>query len=375
MSSTVYGENPNLTKWKQGELFVEVNTLGFFRNNEYAGSVVNGYSLPGFWAQPKVGYYLLDNVKLELGAHLLRYWGTNTYPCFAYSDISQWKGGEDQKGFHLLPWFRGHVKLSDRFQLVLGNIYGGVNHRLIEPLYNPELSMTADPEVGLQMLYNSPAFSLDAWMNWESFIFKNDVHQEAFSVGLSTRVNLNKPDSKYHFYIPAQAIVQHRGGEIDTLFTESVQTIMNSALGVGMDWHVGNRFLKKIEVEVDAAAYYQQTGNLWVLGKGWGLGARVAFDIARFRFKGGYWRSDDFISLFGIPYYGSVSLSDKTLVFNAPQLMTLGAEYTHSLSESVSLGADFDLFQHFHDGQSSTSFTFGVYLRLSPSFVLARFRK
>lgn len=97
----------------------------------------------------------------------------------AYQDIAHWKGDQYQKGFHALPWFRAQVALSDHVNIVLGDLYGAANHNLIEPLYNPELNMVADPEMGLQLLYNSRRFDLDVWVNWESFIFREDIHQEA----------------------------------------------------------------------------------------------------------------------------------------------------------------------------------------------------
>ena len=79
----------------------------------------------------------------------------------AYQDIAYWKGDQYQKGVHVLPYFRAQMALSDHVNIVLGNIYGASNHNLIEPLYNPELNLTCDPEAGLQLLYDSKAFDLD----------------------------------------------------------------------------------------------------------------------------------------------------------------------------------------------------------------------
>ena len=198
---------------KRGELSVEIDNLSFFKDDEYTGSFMKGYTLPGLWLQAKAVYYPLGMLKLEAGVHLQRFWGANRYPNMAYQDIAHWKGEQYQKGFHALPWFRAQVALSDHVNIVLGDLYGAANHNLIEPLYNPELNMVADPEMGLQLLYNSRRLDLDVWVNWESFIFREDVHQEAFTVGLSTRFKLNDPDSRFHFYIPAQALAQHRGGD------------------------------------------------------------------------------------------------------------------------------------------------------------------
>ena len=76
---------------------------------------------------------------------MLHYWGANKYPNLNYSDIATWKGDQTQTGFHMLPFFNVQLAVNSRFNLILGNIYGGSNHRLIEPLYNQENALSADP--------------------------------------------------------------------------------------------------------------------------------------------------------------------------------------------------------------------------------------
>ena len=218
IADRVYKTDYHIDPEKARELSVELDNISFFKDNEYTGKFTKGYSLPGLWVQGKAVYYPLRNIKLEAGVHMLIYHGANKYPSMAYQDIAYWKGDQYQKGVHVLPYFRAQMALSDHVNIVLGNIYGASNHNLIEPLYNPELNLTCDPEAGLQLLYDSKAFDLDVWVNWQSFIFREDVHQEAFTVGISSRVKYNDPASRFHFYTPVQGLVQHRGGEIDTIF-------------------------------------------------------------------------------------------------------------------------------------------------------------
>ena len=42
---TDYNINPECV----GELSVELDNISFFKDNEYAGTVMKGYSLPGMW--------------------------------------------------------------------------------------------------------------------------------------------------------------------------------------------------------------------------------------------------------------------------------------------------------------------------------------
>lgn len=369
---------------KKGELSVELDNISFFKDNEYAGSVVKGYSLPGLWLEPKAVYYPLRNIKLEAGIHALIYHGANKYPSYAYQDIANWKGNQYQKGIHVLPYFRAQIALSSHVDLVLGDIYGGANHNLIEPLYNPELNLTADPEVGLQLLYTSRWFNLDSWVNWQSFIFRQDTHQEAFTFGISGRVKFNQPESRFHFYMPIQGLAQHRGGEIDTIFANSVQTLMNGSIGVGGTWNIGHALFKNVNLEVDATGYYQQAGKLWPFDNGHGFYVRASADIYDFRVKTSYWTCDKFISMFGSPFYGAVSTKQPGATYDRPSMAYLGLEYSRSFGKGYSLGIDLDIYQRLattiHEPNagsspagSATSFSAGVYFRINPSFLIKKF--
>ncbi|MDD2438225.1 MAG: hypothetical protein PHX50_09995 [Massilibacteroides sp.] len=370
----IFQENKSIDPDRKGNLSVEIDNLTFFKNNEYEGEIMKGYTLPGFWLNGKVVYYPLENIKLEAGAHTLYYYGTKRYPSYAYLDIAEWNPDSYQHGIRILPFFRAHVALSSNVDLILGNIYGGSNHQLIEPLYNSELNLTADPEMGAQFLYHSPVFDADVWVNWESFIFRNDTHQEAFTFGFSTRIKYNNSQSRFHFYSPVQALAQHRGGEIDTIQTNSVHTLMNAAIGIGMEWNPGSRLFRKMSAEINGMTYYQQAGKHWPLDDGNAVHVALSALITDFRVKAGYWKGRDFISLFGIPYYGAVSTVDQTRVYQNPSTVYLGFEYTRTFAEHYALGIDVDFYKPQADGLGSkSSFSAGIYLRVNPSFLLKKY--
>ena len=374
LSQQVFEDNTTLSPEKNGELSIEIDNVTFFKNNEYDGDIMKGYTLPGFWLNTKATYQPLTNIKLEAGVHTLYYYGTKRYPTYAYRDIAKWNPDSYQSGVRILPFFRAHIALSAHFDLILGNIYGGANHHLIEPLYNPELCLTADPESGAQILYKSRFFDADMWVNWESFIFRDDTHQEAFTFGLSSRIKYNNPQSKVHFYTPIQLLAQHRGGEIDTIQTSSVHTLMNAAIGVGVEWNTNYRILKKITAEVNGMGYYQQAGNLWPLDDGAAWHASLAAHLSNFRIKMGYWKGNDFISLFGIPYYGAVSTVDETHVYVDRSTLYAGVEYNYTFGKGYTLGVDVDYYKpKATDVSLTTAFSAGVYLRINPSFLLKKY--
>ena len=208
---------------------MELNALAFFRDNEYDSQITRGYSLPGTWLQPKLTYNPITSIHLELGLHGLILDGANKYPNYAYHDIATWKGNQYTSGVHLLPWFRAQADLR-HLTFVLGNIYGAQNHQLIDPLYNPEQNISADPEMGVQILLERKYIHLDTWLNWQSYIYELDTHQEAFTVGVNSRIQWNSPASRFHWSTPIQLLIQHRGGEQDV--TElGVQTLCNASAG------------------------------------------------------------------------------------------------------------------------------------------------
>ena len=383
INDRVFKTDYRINHEKTDELRIEFDNLNFFRNDEFDTDYMNGNSMPGFWAQFKLTYQPLEIVRLEAGVHLLHFWGANSYPNFAYRDISTWKGNQFQKGFHALPFLRAQVKLSDRLNLVFGNIYGGANHNLIEPMYNPELNLMADPEAGLQLLYHSNPLDVDLWVNWESFIFNLDTHQESFIFGLSSRLKYNREDAPFHFYTPFQVLVQHRGGEIDTIKINSVQTFMNGAVGIGGVWNVNHSVLKNINIEVDATSYYQQAGKLWPFDDGFGMYAKASADLRDFRVKTSYWQCKDFISILGFPFYGAVSNTEEGMTFKSPKMVAFGVEYSRNFGKGSSFGVDFDFYKHFSttaytpegaiSKKGSTSFSVGAYLRLNTSFLVKHF--
>lgn len=383
ISERVFKTDYRIDPEKKGELSIDVDNLSFFKDNEFSSYYIKGYSLPGLWLQTKAVYYPLDIIKVEAGVHMLRFWGANRYPNVAYQDIATWKGDQYQKGLHVLPFFRAQVALSEHVNIVLGDIYGGANHNLIEPLYFPELNLTADPEMGLQFLYNSRFFDLDTWLNWESFIFKDDTHQEAFSFGVSTRVKFNDPESRFHFYLPVQGTGQHRGGELIEI--HSVATLLNGAAGIGALWNTGHPIFKNVNLEFDAAGYTQQSGSLLPFDSGYGLYARASADIYDFRIKTSYWKCHEFVSLFGFPSYGALSTKYEGFVFEDPTSFYIGLEYSREFAKGFSMGLDLDVYQQsagtmrvIANGdtfpiKSYTDISVGIYLRINPSFLIKRF--
>ena len=374
-------------------LGIELEALAFFKDNEFDGNVQRGYSLPGVRLQPRLTYTPIDEIKLELGLHATIYSGANKYPCYVFHDIATWKGDQYQSGAHLLPFFRATARFKS-ITLAVGDIYGGATHGFVEPMYNPELILTDDPEMGFQMIVDTKRWHSDLWMNWQSYIFKESSHQEAFTVGWTQNINVwkrTKEDRTHSLDIPIQLVIQHRGGEQDNT-KMGVQTIANGALGMGYVYKApGNRIVTGVQAEVMALYCLQQSGNLWPFKNGPALWVKASVDFIRdLRVTAGFFSAKDFWSLYGSQYFGTLSTKRAGGRFDGMNTGLISLEYSRTFANAYTIGANLKAYiyktgslalpaddthpePYTIPGEFRTPFSFGVYFRCSPSFVLKRF--
>lgn len=374
-------------------LGIELEALAFFKDNEFDGNVQRGYSLPGVRLQPRLTYTPIDEIKLELGLHATIYSGANKYPCYVFHDIATWKGDQYQSGAHLLPFFRATARFKS-ITLAVGDIYGGATHGFVEPMYNPELILTDDPEMGFQMIVDTKRWHSDLWMNWQSYIFKESSHQEAFTVGWTQNINVwkrTKEDRTHSLDIPIQLVIQHRGGEQDNT-KMGVQTIANGALGMGYEYKApGNRIVTGVQAEVMALYCLQQSGNLWPFKNGPAIWVKASVDFIRdLRVTAGFFSAKDFCSLYGSQYFGTLSTKRAGGRFDGMNTGLISVEYSRTFANAYTIGANLKAYiyktgslalpaddthpePYTIPGEFRTPFSFGVYFRCSPSFVLKRF--
>ena len=374
-------------------LGIELEALAFFKDNEFDGNVQRGYSLPGVRLQPRLTYTPIDEIKLELGLHATIYSGANKYPCYVFHDIATWKGDQYQSGAHLLPFFRATARFKS-ITLAVGNIYGGATHGFVEPMYNPELILTDDPEMGFQMIVDTKRWHSDLWMNWQSYIFKESSHQEAFTVGWTQNINVwkrTKEDRTHSLDIPIQLVIQHRGGEQDNT-KMGVQTIANGALGMGYEYKAPeNLIVTGVQAEVMALYCLQQSGNLWPFKNGPALWVKASVDFIRdLRVTAGFFSAKDFCSLYGSQYFGTLSTKRAGGRFDGMNTGLISLEYSRTFANAYTIGANLKAYiyktgslalpaddthpePYTIPGEFRTPFSFGVYFRCSPSFVLKRF--
>jgi hypothetical protein len=379
ISESLFTDDYNIDSGKSGTLGLSIDNISFLHNIETNGDIFQGYTLPGLRINPRLVYQPIDIIRLEAGLSLLRYWGADKYPNYAYQDISEWKADGYQYGFHVLPFFRAQIQPIPQVNIVLGHIYGGSTHGLIEPLYNPELNLTADPETGFQFLYNSRVAHFDTWVNWESFTFRNDTHNEVVTVGNSTCFHITNPQSFFYLGIPVQALVVHHGGEID-INTDETVTLINGGAGLRFGLNIDHDLFKHAGLDILGAGYKAYFTDIPLFfDNGWAFYANLNFQIRDFSLEMSVWRSGDFINLYGSPVFGNVSTAVKgrnfprTIVYN-PRL-----KYEHEFGSGYYAGARVEYFHNPHllgydnyiplEKINAFNWVSGVYLRINPSII------
>lgn len=355
-------------------LRVEVDNLTFFCDNEYSSTLTKGYSLPGLWIEPRLAYAPHQQIDIEVGLHASLFHGANKYPNYVYHDIARWKGSQYQRGAHVLPWVRARAQFR-HLTVVLGDIYGGQNHQLVEPLFSAETNLSQDPEAGMQLLWDRKHLHADTWLNWQSYIFEEDSHQEAFTVGASWKVMPGDTHKALRWYIPVQMVIQHRGGEQDTT-AMGVQTIMNASAGAGLSWNPrGRKALTRVFAEADVLMAYQQSGSLWPFDTGAAVHATAGLSLwQRLHLRAGYFHAPDhFVSLYGNHFFSTVSVRDGRS-HDGIGTAYAHVEYSHVLARRYVLGAEGELFSSHLPGRNESNFSFGLYVRVNPSIIVKRWR-
>ncbi len=384
-------------------LGLELDATAAFRDNEYTTPLTTGYTLPACILAPRLTYDPIRQIHMEVGARAIFFAGANKYPSWAYHDIVHWKGNQYQHGFHILPWLRLQAgffqdsRTGKSLNIVLGNIYGGQNHKLNDALWNPETDIIQDPEMGLQILWDRKHLHMDTWVNWQSFIYKLDTHQEAFTVGSSWIVKPgNSP--RYQWSIPVQIVGQHRGGEHLQGNVGSVQTMWNASVGGTLRINDNYKVLKWQNYEINTIATWQQAGRLWNHRNGFAIHVAAEWCLWNdFGIRTGYLCAPrHFVSLYGNSLFNTQSIIPDVVTapqdagatatvyqsFHGNNTVYAHVSYSHCFARHYTLGADVNAYytrlgasSHTGHGDSRFNLNFGICLRVDPTIILKRFNK
>ena len=251
----------------------------FFKNNEYFGDFVKGYTLTGYHLQPEFSYSPNRKLKVQALWDVLKYHG--------YDKFSKNK-----------PYFRIVFQPTESFRLICGYLDGNVRHGLIEPIYDPERYLTAEMENGLQINLSRPHYDGELWLNWEKMILWGDPWQERLVVGHLSKFHVADRE-RFKADILGEFLVAHRGGQIDSCDGQ-VQSLSNAAAGMDFHWIGNGGCFRQLSVRAMAVGYHaiDETPDLpWTDGCGTFIKAHLR--LADFGLTAGHWFGYQFVNFRG----------------------------------------------------------------------------
>ncbi len=332
------------------ELFFRIKSTSFLKNNEYFNDFTKGFTGIGFFVQPELEYYVAKNTKINAGIHFLKYSGIDSFS-------------------QVIPLFSVQQKLGNHLDLIFGNIYGTLSHRIKEPLFRFDRYYQNNVEYGLQFWYHSKFITSDLWVNWEKYIFKASPFQEQFTVGSTSDFTVFS-NHKIKTSIPLQLLFFHKGGQIDAS-SKPISTILNGVLGLDVKYLINNN--NTISFEPLFFIYkglslpdFGENSERFSSGKALYLKMKYHYKNANIGL--GYWNSEKFIAPKGEYLFLNVSENNRQFSQLQRKLITSKFSFSYQFSKSVNL--IFNASAYFDLNNSDLSHSAGLYLLINDSFLL-----
>lgn len=343
-------QNTNIQLADTSKLFLQLDNTNFIKNNEYFGDIAEGYTLLGFNLTPKLVYYPSSRIKLSLGGNFLSYYGR-----------------DNEIEASLLLSFQ--YKILPHFDFILGNIYGTVNHKLIDPLFDFERSLNKNIENGIQFIWNSDRIFTDLWLNWRQQIIQNDPFQEKFNVGLSSEFVILQNKNQFQISVPFQNLIRHEGGQINSNNDEPLTTIFNNATGLKFSKKICGKLIHKIDLSSFIVNYQDLSPNkrkMYIDGTA--SYSYLNLSNTNFDFVAGYWYGKQFISPIGNPIYESYSRTKFYIEEPIRQLIIAKLNFHKDIYPGMNLGIKFE---SYYDLQGSNfEYSWAIIIVLNERFFL-----
>lgn len=350
LDNHLFEDRKELFPERKDKIYLDLNILGFVKNNEYFNKIADGYTLFGYQLNPSLSYFPAEHVRIDAGIYLQKDFGIGGYQTIA-------------------PTFSIKVKRKD-LNIIFGNLEGSLNHRLIEPLYDFENVLNNRLETGIQAVINKEKLFFDAWVNWETMIYAGDSLQEEISGGISLDYTLYK-NNNIVLSLPFQTVLYHKGGQID-VSDQPLTSLMNNTIGLALDFPINdNGVLKSVRTK-NYFVYFTDFSfeKRQAFESGSGLYLNLDLEFKWFSFMTSYWKGNDFISIKGAPLYQSVSSSFKNPGYVEEERELIILRFMHDLKILDNLFFSSRI-EPFFDLQNNTfEFSHAFYINYRPDFFL-----
>ncbi len=331
---------------KSKQLLFQLENHNFFKNNEYFGDQIEGYTLTGYSLQPALTYYPSSYLRLTAGVHLQQYNGTTKYD-------------------KVLPVLSAQIRLNQKLTMLMGAIKGHVHHNMPEPLLDPEWQINRPLETGIQFLYTTKRFKADLWLDWNQFIKQNDTIPEKFIAGLNSTFCISKPDAIWNLEIPLQMVASHRGGQISN-YDAPMESLVNWGTGLTAEKKLGGK-LKEIKLSAQLFYFKDLTDKKErPLNTGYAIYPTICLNALWGETMVGYWHGHDFFSPKGNPLFISTSTYLDDFYRENRNLLTLKYNYNLVYKKQIKFNFGVETYYDMNNGQ--LEYFYGLNLIFTPSF-------
>lgn len=299
----------------EGDLLCRITNINFFKNNEYFGDYIEGYTMLGYKLQPSLVYYATNDISIEAGAQMLQYGGTTRFD-------------------HIYPILTAQWRINSWTTLIMGMLDGHMAHDLPESIWEPERQLSDKPEFGFQFKINRNTWNADAWMNWQQYIKNGDTIPERFTAGIALNIcPWANRETNWIVKFPIRLLASHVGGQISN-FSERMQSLTNYSAAIAIDRTINHKWFKTIGIELQKQSFYAMVdGGIRPFSKGWAIFPQIKLRTTNFNANLGYWKASNFFALYGNYMFMSLSNYKDNIYSKNRQLIVAETDFHHSINK------------------------------------------
>lgn len=317
-------------------LYFNPKTTAFFDDKEYISDIKKGYTLPGFFFQPRLEYQPSSKTRICAGFHGLFFGGTDSLEKF-------------------VPILSLEYLFNKDIRIIIGTLHSDQLHYLPEPLFKPERLFTATPETGFQILTTTDRIKVDNWNSWERFIKNGSPFQEVFTVGLTAIYKPNTFSINDGLTFQFFGLAVHNGGQIDSTNLQ-VTTMFN--IGAGFGYALPSFGKSNSGVELMGFISSDQSPNpVSKYQNGKAIYPKIFIEWPEFRVEAGYWRATKFVNPRGEELFGSYSTVKAQFDEKFRNLITAKLIYSKMVAKGFTVGARFDTYYDYKASKIDWAFT------------------
>ena len=331
--------------------------LNYVNNTEWFGNIPLSGTLFGYEIIPELEYQISPKLIIKGGIYLQKEFGR---PHYTSVD----------------PTFTVKYK-AKHSSFLIGTLEGDINHGYIEPIYDYKNLINYRLENGFQFKVDTKPYWHDFFINWRVAIHPGDPFKEQFDIGYSSRINVVN-GGKINVAIPLQMLYSHKGGQYDTLSNTPLTSIVNTAMGVSLNFNINNRLLKRIVFDNYYVNYKDISGTkVQPFNEGNAFLSHLLFDFKNVGIDLRYWNGEGYIGPRGMALFQSVSEKYPGLVEKHRELLIASFIYDKQIFKNVNF--DFriipykDFLEHITSG-TGLEYSYELYVKYNLKFNIIKIK-